>query len=77
MRLLNDEEIKEVTNIWANTTSYGGTYLYEKAIAKAQHQLDMKDFIEWGREKCPHIDANFERRSCLECWQSLKDSCNL
>ena len=47
---------------------------YERNIAKAQHQQDLKDFIEWGEEICACKGEwlYIRRRQCEECWESLK-----
>ena len=75
MRLLNDEEIqKETGSTWVTRT--------DEKIAKAQHQLDLKDFIElleddyilvhdvkdWGASG---RECNEGCRGCA-IWQSLK-----
>ena len=53
MRILNDEEIKKYIDDWflkdmdaiANRTERPNQIDIAKNIAKAQHQLDLKDFI--------------------------------
>jgi len=73
MRILNDKEIEDVLGCWC-----GQMHEY-KAVAKAQHQQDLKDFVEWGEELCTEHyhpssmhPAAFGRGNCLECWLSLK-----
>ena len=51
-------------------------------VAQAQcddtHKKDLKQFIEWGNEPCPHIltqvmdGAETKRRNCDACWQALQ-----
>lgn len=48
-----------------------------KAIAKAQHQLDLREFIEWLDSECLEHDMDGRdimrmRFECDECKQSLK-----
>lgn len=78
MRLLNDEEIMDVVlNEGLGVIADENT----RAIAKAQYELDMKEFMEWGEEYCvlhpqtmPNgsLYASLHRRQCIVCWQSLK-----
>jgi len=49
-----------------------------RAIAKAQHEKDMQEFVKWGKEKCPDGWHNhpcgpvLKCHECPHCWQSLK-----
>jgi len=76
MRQLNDEEIRKIK------APYEGSYEVKafwekKRTATAQYQQDLKDFIKWGEEGCPH-NLSLEgmsyqlKHECLACWQSLK-----
>ncbi len=53
---------------------------YAKAIAKAQYDFDMKEFVEWLEEDCPHISQDNPymgfrcKPNCRECRQSLKQA---
>ncbi len=51
-------------------------YAHDCNQLKAQHQQDIKDFIEWGEEECPHTSniptAYMQKHSCRSCWESLK-----
>ncbi len=49
--------------------------LNKEEIAKAQHQLDLKEFIEWGEERCPHTgewEQEREKKDCPKCWQEFE-----
>ena len=87
MRSLNDEEIKEKLGEiqpegfdWVNVTE---TEMVKfRAIAQAQHDFDMKEFVKWGKSDCPHRTmANLDgegdvslrtRAECPQCWQALQ-----
>ncbi len=83
MRLLNDEEIQE---LWIDALKANPHWEVDAiglfgVIAKAQHQQDIEDFIEWGEEECfdhPYSSRakgeayNRKRHRCPECWQALK-----
>jgi len=73
MRILNDEEI---------ANAYGEGYGFEgdaDALLKAQHQLDLKEFVGW-LEKCDvglaskYPEKGKEPLHCIrdKDWQSLK-----
>ena len=49
-------------------------------IAWAEQKHTLKQVIEWGNERCPHIDNSRgymtiwrPRRGCAECWQELQE----
>jgi len=56
-----------------------------EASARAQHQQDLKDFMEWGDEPCPHciglteveqlMGRSVAKRECDDCWDGLKQLC--
>ena len=46
MRILNDEELEELLGE-DFATAYSGHVEEYRSVAKAQHQQDMKDFIEY------------------------------
>ena len=91
MRVLNDEEIgeeivafgEESRKIWESTKSretkitlsFNLTSVY-KRVANTQYQADLKAFVEWGNEGCPHDMVDGEsisvKHECFECWQSLE-----
>jgi len=54
MRLLNDEEIDyaRLNTEYLPDKPISQQFRDMKAIAKAQHQQDLKDFIEWLRAVC-------------------------
>lgn len=89
LRVLNDEEIREKVLPYCDRN--GRTYnpYLRGALGitkKAQFQADIKAFVEWGEEDCPHrMMADFtskdpkapdislrKKADCPQCWQSLK-----
>ncbi len=84
LRVLNDEEIKHsVQELHNDMFPYTSTELQDwEAIAKAQHQADLKAFVEWlEKHKSLHdpptrggeIPYNLvEITMTKDDWQSLK-----
>jgi len=81
MRILNDEEIVKVYSGSETSFAADDPIRYGKAVARAQHQQDLKDFVEWGEKDCdehPYSsrlkseEFNRKRHRCFECWESLK-----
>uniref|UniRef100_A0A6M3INN8 Uncharacterized protein n=1 Tax=viral metagenome TaxID=1070528 RepID=A0A6M3INN8_9ZZZZ len=85
MRVLNDEEMKvlrpDVPMCQQTVFDCSGCSAQCGLIAKAQHEKDLKDLIEWGNEECfehPYSSRakgeayNRKRHRCPECWESLK-----
>ena len=79
MRILNDEEILELDFTYERPFPYTSGDIdrhYRQVVAKAQHQQDLKDFIEWGKETCPHDlfgeGTQCYKHACDMCWESLK-----
>jgi len=87
MRILNDKEILKAMQeahpegeeypMWKSLT--GRLKCEVEAVAKAQYQQDLKDFIAWGDELCdcpknefPTQHGHTKRHHCWRCWQSLK-----
>ena len=81
MRLLNDKELCVLRGLEV-ADEYPPTLEHYRVIAKAQYQLCIKDFVEWGEEKC-HGHPNpkekwglwiegMTRKTCPECWGTLK-----
>ncbi len=75
LRVLNDEEIYQAIE------GIGGEHFRRVATAGAQHQADLKAFIEWGDEMCEdrshtRIDCSDwygdYKRYCTDCVESLK-----
>ena len=75
MRVLNDEEIIGAIHHVGRIS-----IPRDRSIAKAQYDFDMKEFVEWLEEDCPHISQDNPymgfrcKPNCLECRQSLKQS---
>ena len=81
LRLLNEEEIEAIKELgeWEDgelsARDFEEFWMHEdtlERIAKAQHQLDLKDFIEWGDIYCGK--QNRPQRECGHCWQEVIES---
>ena len=52
-------------------------YWEDKRLAQAQLKEDVRQFVEWGEETCPHPIPPFHvnsyyKRTCHICWAELK-----
>jgi hypothetical protein len=54
-----------------------GTHKGDEALCIAQQKEDLKCFVEWGQEPCPHRSHNAKyfkpKSACGKDWQELKE----
>ena len=66
-RLLSEEEIRRAYSARCDRSIMGGY----KNIAKAQLAKCERIWYNWGKESCPHSEAQLLKRECPICWEEF------